>query len=45
MGAQRVRSRGPGTVCVAKGTQTIWDLIENTSVMGHTTSVVRYLFL
>ena len=25
--------------------ETVWDLTENTSVMGHTTSVVRYLFL
>lgn len=33
-----------GEVWRAKG-QTVWDLIENTSIMGHTTSVVGYLFL
>lgn len=44
--AQRVRSGGPGTVHITKGAQRdTGDVSENTSIMGHTTSIVRYLFL
>lgn len=47
-GAQRVvRSGALGAVCCYGDTvhsETIWDLTENMSIMGHTTSVVRYLF-
>lgn len=32
--------------CVARGHgETVWDLTENTSVMGHTTSVVKVFVL
>lgn len=36
VGTQRVKSGGPGTVCVAKGghSETTWDLNKNTSNHG-----------
>lgn len=46
VGAQRVRcGGGPGTGCIAKTMQRDSIGLKLKSIMGHTTCVVRYLFL